>query len=397
MSYKIAGITVVDDDLNAYVNSAYVSNVKFGTISYETSNSYSLQGESIIDSANITASFNSYTINPQLNFPATITIEEPQVRYNYVVGGLTSITAATNQIEKYSTSYDGTGFVVASLTNLIEGTTIGLNNSQAYAFGGSRYTGGLPPVTVYNTIQKFPFATDSNATLVEYLVTPRTNSTSHDQYFNSSTHIVGGGTGPGLTNLSSVEKFDMNSDVLTSSLFSLSSARREAAGLTSIFDSIGYVAGGYAPPSPSSTLDIQKFDFNSSSSSSSIGNMTRLRGKGVMAASTDYFGYIFGGSRAPIPTSNPLGTVKSIERFPFADDSTRNYVGDMNLATGRGAVNSTSGFGGDYKAYISGGDANFPGTARYIQNQYFTMSSNISGSILGNLSVNKSNCAGLLD
>ena len=83
--------------------------------------------------------------------------------HGYTSGGYTSPSDRSNVIEKFSFSHDGNGVDVGDLT-VIRSHTGGISsNVSGYTCGGS-FRNSAAPATPMNTIDKFSFASDANAT-----------------------------------------------------------------------------------------------------------------------------------------------------------------------------------------------------------------------------------------
>lgn len=212
----------------------------------------------------------------------------------------------------------------------------------------SGYTSNERSGTAINHIDKFPFATDSNASVVGDLSQKRGAASGQ----SSDTHgYTSGGLRPPppstTTNVSTIDKFPFASDGNAAYIGSLTIGLSSSAGQSSSEN--GYVSGGQKQPNNSNDvrLEIQKFPFASDASASNIGNLTVRRYVAAGQSSNDN-GYMSGGRE-----SIPLGPIRStIDKFPFASDANATGVGNLSQAR-----QSISGQSSDVSGYTSGGFA----------------------------------------
>lgn len=179
--------------------------------------------------------------------------------------------------------------------------------------------GHSSPVSGYNsggnntkTIDKFPFASDANATAVGQLancVHRAAGTSSVDAGFAA-------GTQPTLAN---IEKFPFASDGPATDIGELSQARHgRPAGQSS--STHGYSSGGTSPSGPR-VYTIDKFPFASGGTASNVGNLLVNRRAGSGQSSTAS-GYTSGGQQHP-------AVCNTIDKFPFASDANASDVGDL--------------------------------------------------------------------
>ena len=130
----------------------------------------------------------------------------------------------------------------------------------------------------------------------------------------------------------------------------------------------GYTTGGYV-----STVrynEISKFQFNSSSNATDVGDMTTTR-QSPTQTNSETHGYSAGGA-----TGLPTGA--SIDKFTFASDANGTDVGDLNinLSTGAGSASTTHG-------YVAGKDVGASAPNHKIEK--FTFASDGNAISVGNL------------
>jgi hypothetical protein len=229
-------------------------------------------------------------------------------------------------------------------------------------------SGGQTPPSV-NTIDKFPFSTDSNGTDVGNLTNTKNSSVGN----SSSTYGYDSASGGHRT---TVDKFPFASDTNSVSFTGLTVAAQNRAGQSSFTH--GYVTGGYvaAPVHPSNrTNTIEKFSFAQDVTGSDIGDITN----GVMDAtgnSSDINGYTSGGTG--------VASINTIDKFPFSADSNATDVGDLTVAKRRASGQSSVTHG-----YFSGGITTPEGapapTAQTNVIEKFPFSTNTNATDVGDL------------
>ena len=174
----------------------------------------------------------------------------------------------SNPIEKvFFNNNNYVAFDVGDLTQSRGGVTGCSSAVSGYTCGGETAL----HTTNVNTIDKFPFAGDSNATDVGDLTTARGRGAGQ----SSTTHgyVSGGGLYPSSpTYTNNINKFSFASDTNATSVGTLTSARTVVGGQSSTVS--GYSSGG---ATPSVTAAIDKFPFSTDSNATSVGNLTQAR------------------------------------------------------------------------------------------------------------------------
>ena len=244
---------------------------------------------------------------------------------------------------------------VSSLTSDDDGkrVTVDANNALAliapnspffdlpkFTYTGSvaGYTaGGRAPNPVYNTIDKYPFSSDTNATDVGDLTIAR------NYYAGQSSTTHGYETG-GLTSGSQeTQKFPFSSDQnATGDLFDLSIKRYGGVGCSS--STHGYHAGGYGVPGEPVTGNvniIDKFPFSADTNATDVGDLTQVIAEAGAGFSFDGTAYAAGGSPA----------TDVINRWSTVSDENATDVGELVVA-----VNGGSGSSSGTHGYHCGGD-----------------------------------------
>jgi hypothetical protein len=180
----------------------------------------------------------------------------------------------------------------------------------------SGYTsGGIISTPGRNTIDKFPFATDANASDVGDLTQAR------GQLAGQSSDVSGyssGGAQPAVSNV--IDKFPFATDANATDVGNLTISRKAMHGQES--DVSGYTSGGGS--NNTQRLTIEKFPFAADANATDVGDLTTSQG-GYSAAGQSSFvsGYTSGGS--------PTGGNTRIDKFPFATDANATDVGDLSV------------------------------------------------------------------
>ncbi len=255
------------------------------------------------------------------------------------------------------------------------------NGFQGTNFGFSA-GGGTGPL-IRTTIDKFPFATDANATNVGLITVGRGIGASH----SAGSHGYCAGGSP-ITNV--IDKYPFTSTlVLGSDVGDLTQSRYGVAGQQS--STHGYAAGGYFSPrfTPiplSNTID--KFPFSSDSNATNVGVLTTRRW-GVCGQNSPAHGYTSGGMTSP---DNNIGIVGTIDKFSTATDANATNVGGLTQARRYGIGQSSLTDG-----YTSGGTSRLPDGQIVASNiiDKFPFATDANAADVGDLTQARSACAGL--
>jgi hypothetical protein len=245
----------------------------------------------------------------------------------------------------------------------------GLNAIEGYTFQGtvSGYTsGGWPTGT--DTIDKFSFASDSNATDVGNLTQARGLSTGQ----SSSSH---GYTSGGRSNVpnnaahTTIDKFPFASDANATDVGDLTVGRRMQGGQSSSDN--GYTSGGYSNV-------IDKFPFATDANATDVGDLTQSRAVAAGQSSSEN-GYTSGGYVG--------GFFNTIDKFPFATDENATDVGDLTVSRSNSGGQSSTASG-----YTSGGITSGATTVNTIDK--FPFASNANATDVGDLTSGRQSLAG---
>jgi len=218
-----------------------------------------------------------------------------------------------------------------------------LGTVSGYVSGGY-----CPGAGRLDTIQKFPFLSDTNATDVAELTAGVYGPSS------ASSPVSGysaGGTTP--TAVTTIEKFPFSSDSNATDIAELSVHINRGGGNQSSAD--GYTTGGDAPTDPSfagaGSNVIQKYPFQSDAPASDIGDMAACRFYHSSQSSTEN-GYSSGGRGAG-------GDLESFEKFSFASGSSTD-LSELGVPNGSPSPALGCILGGqesETHGYISGGES----------------------------------------
>ena len=248
------------------------------------------------------------------------------------------------------------------LSNALFNSANGLEASFQGTVSG--YTSGGTVPALSNVIDKFPFASDGNATDVGDLTVARDRVAG--QSSSVSGYTVGGYSGsPTRSNV--IDKFPFASDDNATDVGDLTVARQAAAGQSS--DASGYSSGGEPP----TTNVIDKFPFVSDGNATDVGDLTVAR-YGLAGQSSSVSGYSSGGSGYDI-----------IDKFPFASDANATDVGNLSQNQSAHAGQSSTESG-----YISGGAT--PSESNVIEK--FSFASDGNASNIADLTSARSTLAG---
>jgi uncharacterized protein YukJ len=188
--------------------------------------------------------------------------------YGYSSGGYsapgTPATNGTNVIEKYSFSADENATDVGDLTITTKSSSSnGQNSTESGYVAGRQTTSGNQS----DVIDKFPFATDANATDVGNLLSASYVSAGQ----SSETHGYSSGGDFPVTNI--IQKFSFAVDANSTDVGDITVARIQSGGQSSTTS--GYTSGGRTLP-VSDVID--KFPFATDANATDVGNLTVARG-----------------------------------------------------------------------------------------------------------------------
>jgi hypothetical protein len=253
----------------------------------------------------------------------------------YTSGGGNLDSSFLNVIDKFPFAADGNASDVGDLSQVR--TQVAGQSSLVSGYTSGGVTFPATPTRV-NTIDKFPFASNANATDVGDLTAVRRFSTG--QSSSESGYTSGGGNDGGYLNI--IDKFPFATNANATDVGDLTLIRARPAGQNS--GTSGYSSGGTgAPPTLTIVNTIDKFPFATNANASDVGDLTQVK-TGATGTSSAVRGYTAGGSSS-VPT-----IVNTIDRFPFAADANATDVGDLTIVTLSPAGQQSTASG-----YVSGG------------------------------------------
>ena len=243
--------------------------------------------------------------------------------------------------------------------------------TNGYSMGGNTGTAGGCDFVDLNLINKFPFSSDSNATNVANLLTPRSYTAGHNS--DEDGYVTGGRSNPSTYN-DLIQRFSFSSEspaVDAGELIPASPAGFwQMTGVSSATN--GYALGGKTEPSAIIRDFIQKFPFSSTTTASDIGEMsTRFIAAGVSSTTN---GYQLGGGSSPTVRTN------TIQKMSFIVDAPASTISNLS-----GTVAGSAGQSSPTHGYNSGGF--HPPTTICSGIDKFPFANDTPASGIGNLAV----------
>jgi hypothetical protein len=207
-----------------------------------------------------------------------------------------------------------------------------LSAARTSAYGGTSSTngyaaGGRTPTPI-STIDKYPFSTDANATDVGDLTLARYN-VSGSANCSSSVAVYGvGGTTGSLRDI--IDKMPFSAEGTATDVGDIGRNGHYLATCNS--QDHGYSFAQYPAPTSVNREGIDKFSYSSDGDSTITQDLFRgVWGRGSSSSTSS--GYATGGRNYPgDPTGQNETLSNSIDKFPFANNSTGTDVGDLTAA-----------------------------------------------------------------
>lgn len=255
----------------------------------------------------------------------------------YRTGGYNG-TNPTSTIDKYPFASDANATATGDMIDTRVDNFGAFSPSHGYVAGGFRTYPPFNPPYSTNRIEKFPFSVDADTTDVANLVTNTSSATG----LSSPTHgyAVGGANPPPSAHFNSITKYPFSADANATNVGNLINTLDDAGRTGCMNNEAGYVNGGQIPPN---TDIIQKFSFVTDGNAVQVGNLTSTRYNSSGSSSTSH-GYVSGGY-GPIWTN-------AIEKYGFVTEGTATDVGDLTdqREDGASASSTVSGYtaGGSY-------------------------------------------------
>ena len=298
--------------------------------------------------------------------------------HGYVAGGNISGPTDTNVIQRFTFASDGNSSDVGDLTQDITHAAPSNSSTHGYAAGGALF----PPTVVQDVIQKYAFGSSSNATDVGDLVEGRFEGASGNQSLTHGYKSGGRDNVPSGNILDTIERYPFSSDTNASDVGELTIARRQPAYGCTSSENHGYTVSGRNAPGPTVYNVIDKFPFSASTNATDVGDLTQA-GHSASTSVSQTHGYAAGRRISPSSVSNV------IDKFSFATDGNATDVGDLlSTSNAQGVGISSSGHG-----YMAGGQL-APTTAFKDVIQKYPFSSDANSSDVGDLLAGNRNACG---
>ena len=281
--------------------------------------------------------------------------------HGYTSGGI-GPSGNTDTIDKFSFTSNGNATDVGNLTS-----TSGLGGAGQSSTANGYATSFQ---SFSSKIDKISFASGGDAT------------TSGDVGYSSNGLCGQSSTASGYASgYGYVNKFPFAADADAVDVANLDAGNGNGAGISSSFD--GYVAGGGYNPG---TTPIDKFPFATDANATDVGDLSVARGF-MSGQNSSTHGYISGGSAASLYNFSD-----TIDKFPFATHGTATDVGNLSVARGYGI---TAGQSSTTDGYACGGVA-LPAPAYPIQSviDKFSFASNGNAANIGSLTIARYGSAG---
>ena len=318
--------------------------------------------------------------NNSIFFAAAVNYSPPLygTSYGFTSGGEGPAGVFLNVIERFPFATNSNAADYGDLT--VSGMGGSGTSSTSHGFTAGRSS---PSTGVLNTIDRFPFASAANATDVGNLSFPNYGNTRYASAGQSS--LMHGYTSGGFPTKSgagasgaTIDRFVFSTTTNAGVVGSLTASRSFSAGQSS--STHGFTTAGVYEYSGDNYNIIDRFPFATNANASDVGDITVTRVY-VAGQSSLVSGYTSGGSSdSPITIT---GATNIIDKFPFASNSNATDVGDLTLVRfkGRGGHSSTT------SGYTSGGYGGSPNlTASNVIDKFpFAIDTNASdvGDLIG--------------
>jgi len=265
--------------------------------------------------SNVWTNVGAGTGNVQLSFPGET--------YGYTHGG--GSPALTNVIDKVSYTTDGNATDVGDLHQAMGYVSGASSETYGYSAGSNEHR---------DSISKYSFSTDGNGTDIANLTTTRGSGAG----CSSATHgyMVGGNPYPSVPSnvTDTIDKYSFVSDADATDIGNQTIGRIQSAGHSDIGGGYGYCSAGgdgLALPGPGANV-IDRFPYASDANATDVGDMTVSHYRMGGASSLTHGFTTGGGGGAPINV---------IDKFAFAASANATDVGDMT-GTGWGQYGHSS-------------------------------------------------------
>ena len=241
------------------------------------------------------------------------------ITHGYKSGGNAAWFSST--IDKFAFALPAT--VTKEIGNLTAVRNLFIGGNMNSLNAGYVPGGVTPPNTYLSSIDKYPFASDTNASVVGQISEVLSRAVSH----SSPTHgyVTAGFNATGATPYyrTTIRKFPFAADGNTVDTVALGGAARMEMGGAGDANN-GFTIGGAT--GSGNTRSIRSFSYSNESTQIAFNQLTwSLGGNNFAGASSTTFGYAVGGYASP-----PGIWINNIEKFPFAaTGSVCTDVGDL--------------------------------------------------------------------
>jgi|MDSZ01.2.fsa_nt_gb hypothetical protein len=282
--------------------------------------------------------------------------------YGYVSGGFGPSgpgqpNVYIDTIQKYSFTSDANATDVGNLTGNRGQVSTGQSGTHAIIAAGRT----APSASYTNQIQSYPFASDGNAT-----------DTGHDAsaaWSNGSSqgHPVGNGTKTYFMYQTQSYSYNFASNTAAAATISPTADTNQWGGHSSS-DTNGYVAGWrYYGGAWVASNTILRFPFSADSTTVDVGNLNAAKYNSSGANSSTH-GYAAGGTFGTPQPYSTGGHQNTIYKWSFASDGNSSDIGNLQEYNPGGAGGSSTSHG-----YVAGGG---PGTRNTIEKWPFASNAN---------------------
>ena len=253
----------------------------------------------------------------------------------YSHGGVRTWPTINNVIDKFPYASQTNATDVGDLTHTFYFTAGASSGTNGYAFASSPINDAKS-----NVVNKYSHTTDGNATDHGDLFHALNSNSSvgiSDQGNQNGYCVTGGYVHSIPIHYTTIQKFAFSSNTTATNAGDLLSRRNEAVGASS--QTHGYIAGGYdraVPPTNVMNATIEKYSFATETDAASIGTITTPRANQA-GCSSETHGYQSGGSTIS------SGMFSTIDRWSFASDGNAVGHGDLTKSyQGNTACSSVS-------------------------------------------------------
>ena len=285
----------------------------------------------------------------------------------------------------YASTRDSGWIAITTLQDSDEGTIevpAGTPSGARQGTGNGFVTGGtINGTTVYNVIEKHPFASDGNGADVGDLTTTlwqHSAASSGDNIYNQ------GGYSPTAPNaaVDRIEKISTSVDGNSTDVANLLAPYRMGGGTQS-------ATHGYATGNNAANNVIQKHQFSNDGDATDVGDLLTTQNRNTGTSASDDYGYLAGGYN---PTQPDGDFSNQIQKWPFAADGNATDVGDLSVNSMKAYNTGTS---GSTHGYSHGGQGGVPiSFAHSLTIEKYSYSADGNSTDVGDLTIESTQGAG---